>query len=130
MEPRSFGSALLFRDKASSAAIFRIETSAVGASPGAGSLAMAKGAPIDRLAFYRAFLLQFEMIYRRFRQEGLGPLLPDYRRRSLLLGNKVVVRQGRLKISGVAVAIDDSGGLVIKHGKKETIVHSGEATLR
>ncbi len=96
----------------------------------AGSLAMAKGAPVERLAFYRAFLQRFETIYRRFRQEGLSPLLADYRRRSLLLGNKVVVRQGRLKIAGVAVAIDESGGLVIKQGKKETIVHSGEATLR
>jgi len=96
----------------------------------AGSLAMAKGAPVDRLAFYRSFLLHFETIYRRFRHEGLAPLLPAYRQRSLLLGKKVTVRQGREKIGGVAVAIDDTGGLVVRSGKKEIVAHSGEATLR
>ncbi len=96
----------------------------------AGSLAMAKDAPVDRLAFYRSFLLHFETIYRRFRHEGLSPLLPDYRQRSLLLGKKVTVRQGREKITGVAMAIDDTGGLVVRKGKKEIVVHSGEATLR
>jgi BirA family biotin operon repressor/biotin-[acetyl-CoA-carboxylase] ligase len=96
----------------------------------AGSLAMSKGAPVDRLGFYRSFLLHFETIYRRFRHEGLSPLLPAYRQRSLLLGKKVAVRQGREKISGVAVAIDDTGGLVVRTGKKEIVAHSGEATLR
>lgn len=96
----------------------------------AGSLAMAKGGPIARLAFYRAFLLRFETIYRRFRQEGLAPLLPDYRQRSQLLGNKVTVRQGRQKVAGVAVAIDDNGGLVVRSRNKELTVYSGEATLR
>lgn len=96
----------------------------------AGSLAIARGAPVDRLAFYRAFLLRFETIYRRFRHEGLAPLLPAYRQRSLLLGKKVTVRQGRLKITGTATEIDNTGGLVVRSGKKEIVAHSGEATLR
>jgi BirA family biotin operon repressor/biotin-[acetyl-CoA-carboxylase] ligase len=96
----------------------------------AGSLALAKGSPVDRLAFFRSFLYRFEATYRRFRHEGLTPLLPAYRQRSLLLGNKVTIRAGRQKLTGVAVAVDDSGGLIVRCGKKNIVVHSGEATLR
>jgi BirA family biotin operon repressor/biotin-[acetyl-CoA-carboxylase] ligase len=94
------------------------------------SLAHAAGRPVDRLAFYRVFLHRFEMLYNRFRRHGLEPLLPAYRERSVLLGKKVAIRRGRQKISGTAVAIDETGGLVVKSRGRDVVVHAGEATLR
>jgi BirA family biotin operon repressor/biotin-[acetyl-CoA-carboxylase] ligase len=94
------------------------------------SLSHALGEPVDRLAFYRAFLYRFEKLYNRFRRQGLAPLLPAYRERSVLLGKKITIRCGREKIAGTAVAIHDSGGLVVKTRGREVVVHAGEATLR
>jgi len=94
------------------------------------SLAIGAGQKVNRLAFYRAFLFRLESLYNKFRRGGLAPLLPGYRERSVLLGKKVTVRHGRHKVSGTAVAIHDSGALVVKERGKEIILHAGEATLR
>ena len=94
------------------------------------SLAIATGQPVGRLAFYRSFLERFEKLYRQFVREGLAPLLPEYRRRSMLLGKDVTVRQGRDAISGVAEQIDDNGALIIRDGRSHVVVFAGEATLR
>lgn len=94
------------------------------------SLAIGAGRAVDRLAFYRVFLHRLETLYNRFRKNGLVPLLPDYRQRSVLLGKKVTVRHGRNKVTGTAVAIHDTGALVVKARGKELILHAGEATLR
>lgn len=96
----------------------------------AGSLAMAAGHPVDRLAFFRAFLVTFEGLYRVFRRDGIQPFLTDYRKHSMLLGREVTVHQGHTAIHGKAIAIDDNGALIIRDGKKETAVFAGEATLR
>jgi BirA family biotin operon repressor/biotin-[acetyl-CoA-carboxylase] ligase len=75
-------------------------------------------------------LYRFEILYNRFRRNGLSPFLPSYRERSVLLGRKVTVRRGREKIAGTAVAIDETGGLVVKTRGREVVIHAGEATLR
>lgn len=94
------------------------------------SVALACNHTVDRLALYRAFLTEFEKLYRGFRRDGISPFLDDYRNRSILLGRDVTVRQGHTKIHGKAIAIDDDGALVIRDGHKETVVFAGEATLR
>jgi BirA family biotin operon repressor/biotin-[acetyl-CoA-carboxylase] ligase len=94
------------------------------------SLAMAKGGPVDRLAFYRAFLERFDTHYLRFRTDGIAPFLPEYRDRSVLLGREVTIYQGKQTIAGRAVAIDDSGALVIRSGSDNILVFSGEASLQ
>ncbi|MEW5701532.1 MAG: biotin--[acetyl-CoA-carboxylase] ligase [Candidatus Zixiibacteriota bacterium] len=96
----------------------------------AGSLAMAKGGPVDRLAFYRTFLHRFETAYRGFRRNGIAPFMPGYRERSILLGREVVVKQGDRTINGIASEVDDSGALVVRVGRRRVTIHAGEATLR
>lgn len=94
------------------------------------SLAIEAGHPVDRLALYRDFLTNFELRYRAFRREGLTSILDMYRKRSLLLGREVSVWQGDMEIRGRAVAIDETGALVVRRGRHDTIVFAGEATLR
>jgi BirA family biotin operon repressor/biotin-[acetyl-CoA-carboxylase] ligase len=94
------------------------------------SLALSLGHSVDRLGFYRAFLAGFEQLYRGFRRDGIGPFLEDYRKHSILLGREVVVTQGHTQIAGKAVAINDSGALVVRQGRKDMIIFAGEATLR
>lgn len=102
----------------------------VGLRNSAGSLGMACGHPVDRLALYRAYLMSFENLYRGFRRDGIAPFLEDYRKQSLLLGREVVVRQGYTEIAGKAIGIDDNGALIIRSGRTDTAIFAGEATLR
>jgi len=94
------------------------------------SLAMAAGHVVDRLRFYRAFLLEFEILYNTFVREGLAPLLPIYRARSLLLGHEVTVAQGAATLTGMAEEIDDCGRLILRTKEGPKVINSGEATLR
>jgi BirA family biotin operon repressor/biotin-[acetyl-CoA-carboxylase] ligase len=96
----------------------------------AGSLAMAAGHPVERVAFFRVFLAAFERLYRGFRREGIAPYLDDYRRRSLLLGREVSVVLGRETIRGKAVAIDENGALIVRVGRQDRVVFAGEASLQ
>ncbi len=96
----------------------------------AGSLAMAAGQPVERVAFFRTFLAAFEKLYRGFRREGIAPYLDDYRRRSLLLGREVNVVLGRQTIRGMAIAIDDNGALIVRDGQRDTVIFAGEASLQ
>lgn len=94
------------------------------------SLAMAQGRPVDRMALYRAFLEHFDALYTRFRSDGIPPFLAEYKRRSVLLGQEVAIKQGHHTITGTAVDLDDNGALIVRNGQQDTVVFSGEATLR
>ncbi|KRN93794.1 biotin--[acetyl-CoA-carboxylase] ligase [Pediococcus stilesii] len=45
-----------------------------------------------------------------------GSLLPEYRKRSLVIGNRVTLEVGNTAVSGVVEDIDDTGNIVIKDG--------------
>lgn len=98
--------------------------------PQATSLTIAAGRPVDRLAFYRRFLFDFEVLYQRFVRDGLAPLLPIYRARSILLGHTVTVSQGERHTTGMAEEIDEFGRLIIRSQGQRVALNSGEATLR
>ncbi len=98
--------------------------------PQASSLTIAAGRPVDRLAFYRQFLFDFEDLYARFVRDGLAPLLPIYRARSILLGHTVTVAQGDTRTTGLAEEIDESGRLILTSEGQRIALNSGEATLR
>ncbi|GAB4326640.1 MAG: biotin--[acetyl-CoA-carboxylase] ligase [Candidatus Zixiibacteriota bacterium] len=98
--------------------------------PLATSLTLVAGRPVDRLAFYRQFLYDFETLYDTFVRDGLAPLLPIYRARSILLGRTVTVTQGTRQTTGVAESIDEMGRLILRVGTQRVPLNSGEATLR
>ncbi|MBO5197711.1 MAG: biotin--[acetyl-CoA-carboxylase] ligase [Lachnospiraceae bacterium] len=65
-----------------------------------------------------------------------GSYLPEYRRRSMLLGREVVLMNRRpddpnTAVTALAIDIDDLGGLVVQYsdGTRESL-HTGEVTVR
>ncbi|MBD3298556.1 MAG: biotin--[acetyl-CoA-carboxylase] ligase [candidate division Zixibacteria bacterium] len=98
--------------------------------PQASSLTIATGRPVDRLAFYRQSLFDFEELYQTFMRDGLAPLLPIYRARSILLGQTVTVTQGETHTTGLAEEIDECGRLIVRSAGQRVALNSGEATLR
>lgn len=56
--------------------------------------------------------------------------LPEYRRRSTVLGRPVAFWQNRVRYEGVATDIDGEGALLVKMGEETARLTSGEITLR
>ncbi len=54
----------------------------------------------------------------------------EYRRRSVVLGREVTFTRNNETFSGVAEAIDDLGGLIVRVGTERHTLNSGEITLR
>ena len=63
--------------------------------------------------------------------QGIGDYIEDYRRRSIVLGEEVVITAGRNEIRGLVTGFDDQGHLLLKtaDGQIQNI-GSGEITLR
>lgn len=96
----------------------------------AGSLRMAMGEKIDRLALLRTYLQIFEAEYLQALEEGFSSILRYCREYSATLGRWVEIRDGDRVYHGKAIEIEESGGLVIQTEKGERIrVLSGDATL-
>ncbi|MDR1070276.1 MAG: hypothetical protein LBL37_05820, partial [Gracilibacteraceae bacterium] len=59
------------------------------------------------------------------------PFMAEYRRRSNILGQSVLCREGDLSYAARALAIDEDGGLVVglEDGSRKVLV-SGETRIR
>ncbi len=94
------------------------------------SMAIVTGQKIDRTAFLRDLLYEFEKSYSNFQRYGLRFLGPELVRRSAVLGKKVNVTFGKKKISGTAVGFDQNGALRLQTGDGVQTFAAGEVTLR
>jgi BirA family biotin operon repressor/biotin-[acetyl-CoA-carboxylase] ligase len=93
------------------------------------SVRMEYGKEVSRIKLLTLFLKRFEAIYLDFKKNGLSPQRQSIKKFSSLLGEKVAVRFGKEKITGVAEDIDDNGSLVIGTGKEKKVVRAGEVTV-
>jgi BirA family biotin operon repressor/biotin-[acetyl-CoA-carboxylase] ligase len=95
---------------------------------GATSLRLAAGKSFRRADILARFLDRFAESYRDFLSGGLAPLLPEWNRRSLLSGKRVVVRCREGDMRGVAAGVDEAGMLLFRQDgvNREERIHSGE----
>ena len=78
------------------------------------SLAEELGAKVDRLELARALLTHLDRSYAQFLQEGLAPILEDWRRFAAFLGRRVRVALEGRTLDGQAVDVDASGALLVR----------------
>ncbi len=78
------------------------------------SLKVQAGRAFPRTDILARFLECFADAYRLFLGAGLRAVLPEWRRRSLLDGKRVVLRVRGDDVAGTAVGIDDAGLLVFR----------------
>jgi len=93
------------------------------------SLKVEMGREVPRLILLRLFLKRFERIYLEFKNNGLTSLLPEIRKLSSLLGEKIRVKWGKKILKGEAKEINEDGSLIIRTSKGEKIISAGEVTL-
>jgi len=92
------------------------------------SLMLAAGRTFRRAEVLACFLDCFAESYREFLSGGLAPLLPEWNRRSLLSGKRVMMRCREGDVWGTAPGVDESGMLLFRRdgSKGEERLHSGE----
>lgn len=78
------------------------------------SLAEELGAKVDRLELARALLAHLDRTYAQFLQEGIAPILEDWRRFAGFLGRRVRVALEGRTLDGQAVDVDASGALLVR----------------
>ncbi len=78
------------------------------------SLKIQAGRGFARVEVLARFLESFSEAYRRFLSEGIRGILPEWRRRSLLDGKRVVIRLRGEDVAGTALGVDDAGLLVFR----------------
>ncbi len=94
--------------------------------PKATSLAVQSGRTFPRVDVLARFLESFEDAYRLFVAGGIRAVLPEWRRRSLLDGRRVVIRLRGEDVAGTAVGVDDCGHLLFRReGARATETFAG-----
>jgi len=92
------------------------------------SLRLATGRTYRRAEILACFLDRFAESYREFLSGGFAPLLPEWNRRSVLAGKRVMVRVREGDVWGTTPGVDESGMLLFRRdgSNGEERLHSGE----
>lgn len=78
-----------------------------------------------RVRLTSRLLAQLEADYRAFRAGGPAALLERLRAASAVLGHRVEIEDGPRRVQGIALDLDDRGGLVLGKGKGREVFTSG-----
>ncbi|MDD5224844.1 MAG: biotin--[acetyl-CoA-carboxylase] ligase [bacterium] len=93
------------------------------------SVAEFLGRPVSRLRLWRAFLEDFEEVYRGFLRRGLSPFMAEWDRRSILKGRRVKV-SGAQEWEGEVAGLDPSGALRLNDREgKPRVVLAGDVQM-
>lgn len=85
---------------------------------------------LDRLEILIEFLEALFPLYDRFLTEGIPSLMPEWRRRSALLGRTVRVETPGETYVGVALGLEEDGALRIRlESGAEEVLHAGDVHL-
>lgn len=92
------------------------------------SLKMAAGTSFRRIDVLARFLARFSEAYATFLSDGLGALLPEWHRRCLLSGRRVLLRRRDGEVRGTALRVDEGGALLFRPdgARGAERIHSGE----
>ncbi len=94
------------------------------------SLRIKKGAAIDRLQLFAAFIDAMIDCYSRFKQEGLAPFLAEYTEYSACFGKEVAIISDKETLTGKVIGFDKNGMLLLKTSEETKHIMAGEVSLR
>lgn len=89
------------------------------------SIRAESGTVACRVRFLSRLLGLFEADYRTFLSEGPPALIGRIRERSAVLGHRVEIQDGPRRVQGIALDLDEHGGLVLGKGKGRETFHQG-----
>ncbi len=84
----------------------------------------------DRNRLAALVIRHLQRMFQAFGEKGFAPFREEWRKRHLYHGRRVRLIQGEREISGTVEDIDANGGLIVRHGRRRQVFHSGEISLR
>ncbi len=78
------------------------------------SIKIETGHLVSRLRLLRSFIANWERHYHEFRHNGFDFILPHWEKCNITTGKRVILNKQGQNINGIAIGINDSGGLIIK----------------
>ena len=94
------------------------------------SVRLEEGCEIDRVRLLTLLVDRTAALYAAFREGGMEAVLPEWRRRSSVLGRQVRVETAGETYLGTAAAVEDNGALRVRlEGGAEEVVHVGDVQL-
>ncbi|RKP57392.1 biotin--[acetyl-CoA-carboxylase] ligase [Cohnella endophytica] len=95
------------------------------------SLKMAAGAPVNRSELVASILVEFELLYDLFLEQGFAPIRTLWEAHSVTLGHLTTLFTPQEAIEGIPRGLDDMGGLKVEmaDGSLRT-VYSAEVGVR
>ncbi|SDF17333.1 biotin--[acetyl-CoA-carboxylase] ligase [Sporolituus thermophilus] len=94
------------------------------------SVAAAAGRPVSRLALLAEVLAELETVYCLAVSQGFDPVLDEWRKLSITLGQQVNVLAPGETFTGIAVNIDNEGALLVDTGQGVRRVLAGDVSIR
>ncbi|EAX47233.1 biotin--acetyl-CoA-carboxylase ligase [Thermosinus carboxydivorans Nor1] len=94
------------------------------------SVAAAAGRPVSRLALLAEVLAELETVYSLAVRQGFGPVLDEWRKLTITLGQQVNVLAPGETFAGIAVNIDNEGALLVDTGQGVRRILAGDVTIR
>jgi BirA family biotin operon repressor/biotin-[acetyl-CoA-carboxylase] ligase len=94
------------------------------------SLLIESGRRIDRHELIGEVLLQFELLYDAYLQQGFEPIRLLWEALNVTVGRPLLIQQGNESIQAVATGIDKQGALEVRTPDGQTrIIYSGELEM-
>ena len=94
------------------------------------SLAVAAGCQIPRLQLLTAVLAELEQVYNAVKTSGFKPVLAEWKKQSITLGQQVDVHGIDRSFTGLAVDIDADGALLVETAAGLERVLAGDVSIR
>lgn len=88
------------------------------------------GRPFDRLTLLGAVCEEMERAYEQMLEEGFAPILAEWKKYSVTLGQAVRVIAPDETYEGVAIDIDEDGSLLVKTVAEIKTVLAGDVSIR
>lgn len=94
------------------------------------SLSIVKGEKLSRVILLQAILAELEALYDQAQRQGFAPILAEWKKYSVTLGQEVNVIGIKETFSGTAVDIDSDGALLVRTAEETRRVLAGDVSIR
>lgn len=93
------------------------------------SLYLETGIEQDRIAILKNVLQQFERMYLELLNNSYSFYLEEWKKRSIVFGKIIRLKENGNFVEGIVVRLDDDGGLILNINNKEVKIFSGEIII-
>jgi len=93
------------------------------------SLKIASGRSVDRLQLFQTVLASIESLYEAMIRGSGEILMKEWKQRCVTFGRKITIEHGNERLEGVALGLNEEGGLIVDLPGGPRTVYAGDVTI-